>query len=124
MTENKVKIRPIIENIGSFEDKNAVEKFQNETLRPIIKLQHELLLAFFENHLNKKKIVFDQLNRQKKIDLMSSIFKNDNLFKTELKGLIIGHFTTQEYKDYLAISVDANKRIFTMIKERFLSVFL
>lgn len=124
MTNNKVSIRPLIKNIGTIENKSEEEKFQNDTLRPILKLQHELLIAFFENYVRRKKIDFDKLNHVKMLELISNIFKNDNLFKTELRGLIIGHFTLSEYKLYQTISVDANKRIFTMIKERLLSVFL
>jgi len=124
MIKEKESIRPILPNIGSMEHKNAEEKFQNTTLRPILKLQHDLLVAFFENYLSRKKINLLTFNNTKKIEVVSGIFKNDNSFKTELRGLIIGHFTVEEYQTYLPIASDANKRILAMAKERLLSVLL
>ena len=124
MIDNKLSIRPVIINIGTVENKTQEEGFQNTTLRPILKLQHELLIAFFENYVKRKKIDFQGLSSEKKNDLVSNIFKNDNMFKTELRGMIIGQFTVSEFAYYKSISSDANKRILTMAKERLLSVFL
>ncbi len=124
MIDNKLSIRPVIINIGTVENKTQEEGFQNTTLRPILKLQHELLIAFFENYVRRKKIDFQGLSSEKKNDLLSKIFKNDNIFKTELRGMIIGQFTVSEFASYQKISSDANKRILAMAKERLLSVFL
>ena len=124
MTDTKISIRPVIKNIGSNENKNEAESFQNATLRPILKLQHDLLVAFFEHYVRKKKIDFQGLSSAKKNDLMSNVFRNDNMFKTELRGMIIGQFTVNEFDLYQNIYADTNKRILTMAKERLLSVFL
>ena len=124
MTDTKISIRPVIKNIGSNENKNEAESFQNATLRPILMLQHDLLVAFFEHYVRKKKIDFQGLSSAKKNDLMSNVFRNDNMFKTELRGMIIGQFTVNEFDLYQNIYADTNKRILTMAKERLLSVFL
>ena len=124
MTETKISIRPIIKNIGTIQGKTEAENFQNTTLRPVLKLQHELLIAFFENYIQRKKIDFQGLSSEKKKDLVANIFKNDNMFKTELKGMITGQFILSEFVLYQSISSDANKRIFSMAQERLLSVFL
>ena len=120
MIENKISIRPNINNIGSLENKKPEEKFQNETLRPIIKLQHDLLVAHFDYYLAKKKIPFLEFNDSKKKDTIINILKNDILFKTELRSFIIGHFTLDEYQIYLPMNNNINKRIMSMIKEKFL----
>ncbi len=121
MTNDKVSIRPVIKNINLIENRSKEEQFQNEVLRPIIKLQHDLLVLFFEHHTLKKKVSFAELSDLKKEALIAEIFKNDSQFKIELRGLIIGHFTIEEYRIYQEISADSNKRIMTMIKERLLS---
>ena len=121
MTNDKVSIRPVIKNINLIENRSKEEQFQNEVLRPIIKLQHDLLVLFFEHHTLKKKVSFAELSDLKKEALIAEIFKNDIQFKIELRGLIIGHFTIEEYRIYQEISADSNKRIMTMIKERLLS---
>ncbi len=124
MTDSKISIRPEIKNIGTTENKSQEERFQNLTLRPIIKLQHELLIAFFQNYLKRKRIDFEGLSTMKRNELVSNIFKNDTMFKTELRGLIIGHFTLDEFVTYQDMAADTNKRILAMIKERLLSVLL
>ena len=124
MTDAKKSIRPVIKNIGTNENKSAEEDFQNTILRPIIKMQHELLIAFFNHHVKKRKVDIAGLSSLKKNELISNIFKSDTNFKTEVRGLIRGHFTVGEYTLYESMASDMNKRILTMIKERLLSVFV
>ena len=124
MSASKISIRPVIEHIGTPDNKSPEEKFQNLTLRPIIKLQHELLVSFFENYLRRKKIDFTGVGSVKQEELVSKIFRNDNMFKAELRGLIIGLFSQDEFVMYLEIASETNKRMYNMIKERLLSVFL
>ena len=121
MMNDKQSIRPIIKNISVTVNQSQEERFQNKVLRPILKLQHELLLLFFESHTFKKKMVFADLSGLKKIALIDDIFKKDSQFKIELRGLIIGHFTTEEYLLYQKMTAEVNKRIMSMAKERLLS---
>ena len=44
------------------------ERFQNETLRPILKLQNPLLIEVFYNYIEKRKGVFFELSLPKKLD--------------------------------------------------------
>ena len=83
MGDHKLTIRPIIKHIGPIENKSREEQFQNLTLRPILKMQHELLMAFFENYLSKRKINFAGLGALKRNELVSKIFKIDQIFKAE-----------------------------------------
>lgn len=118
---DKKSIRPQIKGISTLKHQRQEEVFQNEVLRPILKLQHDLLLLFFESHTLKKKLVFTNLSTLKKKALLDEIFKKDSQFKIELRGLIIGHFTTEEYLDYQKMTTELNKRILSMAKERVLS---
>ena len=124
MSDLKKSIRPEIKTIVSTKGMSPEEKFQNEILRPIIKLQHDLLLAFFNDHLVRKKLDIKKLGPSEKSELVATIFANDNRFKTELRGLIIGHFTKEEYAVYREMPVEINKRIMGIVKERLLSVLL
>ena len=122
MEELKVSIRPTIKFVGSIENGSQEENFQNLTLRPIIKLQHDLLVAFMQNHLRRTKRDLSELSSFQKVQLISNIFKNDIRFKVELRGLIIGHFTLKEYNEYRGMAPEINKRMVAMIKKRLLSV--
>ena len=119
---SKLSIRPIIEGIIISDNDSPQEVFQNKTLRPIIKLQHNLLVSYFKEYLNSKNILFKSLTVQKKIEFIDSAFQRDNAFKSEVKGLIIGHLTDEEFQKYSIDKGDYNKRILTMLKQRIVSV--
>lgn len=122
MLNDKQSIRPHIKSISQTENQSLEENFQNKVLRPILKLQHDLLLLFFESHtLTKRKVSFADLSTLEKQALIDDIFKKDSQFKIELRGLIMGHFTTEEYKTYQKMTAEVNKRIMSMAKERLLS---
>ena len=119
---DKISIRPVIDGINRFENKSEQEQFQNDTLRPIIKLQHLLLVEYFKEYLLVKKCKFTELNELKQLAFIKAAFLRDNSFKAELKGLIIGQFTVEEFSLYSKYKSDFNKRILTMIEQRILSV--
>jgi hypothetical protein len=121
---DKIKLRPIIETIVKDSKQSLQESFQNETLRPILKLQHDLIHAFFNNYLSEKKLDLNQLDALKKKEMIDLIFRQDDKFKIELKGIIIGLFTPEEYIQYIPLKKEYNKRIYTMAKERISSILL
>jgi cytochrome P450 len=123
MTDKK-SIRPEIRKLGDPAGKSPEEKFQNETLRPILKLQHDLIILFFKNHLARRKVDIATLSPAEKSELLTNLFGNDNRFKTELRGLIIGHFTPEEYSGYQNMAPEMNRRILAMAKQRLLSAIL
>lgn len=106
--------------LGNLVNKNTteVEKFQNEVLRPIIKMQHHLLISFFENYIKKRKIDFTSLSEEKKKNKIKSIFDKDINFKNLILGLIAGHFSVNEYLYYTQNSSEFNKRVLQIIIQR------
>ena len=124
MTYLKKQIRPEISNIIKTGDFSAEEKFQNEVLRPIIKLQHDLILSYYEHYLKQNKVKMNELNNNQKTDLIHKLFKTDTRLKTDLRGLITGLFTLEEYKEYLSVSSQLNKRINNIIQQRIESCYL
>jgi len=119
---DKISIRPVIDGINRFENKSEQEQFQNDSLRPIIKLQHLLLVEYFKEYLLVKKCKFTDLSELKQLAFIKAAFLRDNSFKAELKGVIIGQFTVEEFSLYNKYKSDFNKRILTMIEQRILSV--
>ena len=124
MTDPKKQLRPEIPSIAITENFSAEEKFQNEVLRPIIKLQHELILSCFEHNLKQNKMKIGDLGKIQKAELIQKLFKANNQFKTGLRGLIIGLFTLEEYNEYLRLSSQLNKRISNMIQQRIESCYV
>lgn len=112
------RIRPEIGSTQSFGQMGLEEKFQNNTLRPILKLQNPLLIAVFHNYIVKHKGVFYDLSVEKRLAYIENALYKDQKFRNALKGMIIGHFTVDEYKDYTAYSSSLNKRMMNMAVER------
>ncbi|SDS15849.1 hypothetical protein SAMN05216503_2166 [Polaribacter sp. KT25b] len=111
------KERPILSDLVN-EGTSELEKFQNEIIRPVIKMQHDLLIASFKQYLQKRKIDFSVLSDQKKRSRISSIFKTDNNYKNMTLGFIVGHFSTDEFTFYTANVSEVNKRILQIITQR------
>ena len=113
-----LSIRPEIKKTITFDSMNSDERFQNETLRPILKLQNPLLISVFTNYIKKRKGVFYDLSLEKKITYIENSLIKDQKFRSFLKGLIIGHFTIAEYQKYSLNSSSLNKRIINMLIKR------
>lgn len=118
-----MKSRPIIPNVQIVANTKELEKFQNESIRPIIKSLNDLLFVYFQNYIDSKKIVFDNTTVVQKNKLITIAFLKDHLFKNELKGLVIGHFSVEEYVFYKNSTKEINKRIFGILKQRILSFY-
>ena len=111
------KERPVLSNLINA-NTTEIEAFQNEVLRPIIKMQHDLLIAFFRNYLQKRKIDFNPLSEQKKRTKIKSILEKDIQFKNKIVGSILGHFSVDEYDVYERDSSEFNRRIRQLIIKR------
>ena len=119
--QEKIQIRPLIANALINDTMSFEEKFQNTTLRPIIKLQHDLIFQIIRNHFKITKFKFENLSVEKKKHFIENTLLKDVALQNELKGIIIGFFTKEEYEAYSQSINNVNKRIFGIIKERIIS---
>lgn len=110
--------RPLISNARIDASMGKEEVFQNKVLRPIIKMQHELLIEIFKITLNSKCNNFFALSYENKVQHLNNFFSKEVVFRSQLIGIIIGHFSLEEYAEYSFQSSSINKRIMNIIKER------
>lgn len=115
---NLLQIRPSIPSAKVTDDMSSDERFQNETLRPIIKFQNPLLLAAFKNYISKHKNGFYDLTPEKRMAFIENAVQKDVKFRNSLKGMVIGQFTVNEYEIYILNSSALNKRMMNMVVER------
>ncbi|WP_062058858.1 hypothetical protein [Aquimarina longa] len=115
---NLLAIRPQLLNARVSENMSNDEQFQNKTIRPIIKLQSELLIEVFKNYIKKRKNTFYELSLEKRFDFIENAIQKDMKFRNNLKGMIIGQFTIEEYLKYINNSSALNKRMMSIVKER------
>ena len=107
------------ETIGTVSAQSSSEEiFQNQTLRPILKLQNDLFVAVFENQISKHKNDFYKLSVEKKLHYIENVIQKDIKFRNSLKGMVIAFFTIDEYATYITNSSSLNKRMMNMLIER------
>ncbi len=107
------------QTIGSVTSQSSTEEsFQNEVLRPVLKLQNDLFIASFINYVAKNKADFYSYTVEKKLSVIENAVQKDIKFRNALKGMIIALFTLDEYAIYIKNSSNINKRMMSMLIER------
>ncbi|MFM8596287.1 MAG: hypothetical protein ACKOBN_04225 [Flavobacteriales bacterium] len=116
--EQLLGLRPTIEKQST--EFTEQEHFQNTTLRPILKFQHEIwLMEWQQNTLFHSVQVLKNDADQRK--LLQSIFsKNTGLIQRYI-GMVTGFFTELEYQFYLTNKNQIDKRIKELLLTRLLS---
>lgn len=117
MDELKKSIRPKLKLPEAF---TKIEQFQNEVLRPILKLQHDVLVLSFITFSQKKKQDIANMSEEKLLDFIKNSITKNIVFRNQLLGIIVGQFTTSEYKNYAENLSEYNKRILQMTSKRLL----
>lgn len=97
---------------------HEIEQFQNKTLRPILKLQNELLLQLCRAQFVKRKGVFFNLESPKRLIYIEEQVSKDQKFKQLLLGLLIGHFTIEELAFFQKEEAALRKRMTSLLIQR------
>ena len=117
----ELKPRPLL----SLKIANSKEEiFQNETLRPILKLQHELIIKLAQEFLKYRNVTWENLREKDPIQWLNINIKRDIPFKHLLIGMVIGQFSKNELDEYLTFQKEMNKRIINMMTERIVSYYV
>jgi hypothetical protein len=115
------KKRPIVNIDNKPEIHLENELFQNEVLRPILKMQHEITLKLFSNHIDNLGIVWKDLKKSKKNQCVENQLSKNIQFKNLVIGVVAGQFNELEMDKYLLDSREYNKRILQMTIQRIVS---
>lgn len=117
MSDPKITIRPEIPGLEIA--LSIEERFQNGTLRPILKMQNDLLLAIMANYLHQNKVPFQKISEAERVEWIENCLHKDQRLRQLLLGVVIGLFTMEEWQEYLTSSHELSRRILTMIIQRF-----
>lgn len=113
-----LSIRPNIPIIDHDIITNDDEKFQNETLRPILKFQNDLLVAVYRQYIEARKSVLFSLPEPKRPAYIADSLQKDQALRNVMLGMIMGLFTEDEYRQYAAHKRELSKRIISMLITR------
>ena len=108
------------ETIATKELENSTpeERFQTLSLRPILKLQNELLLGLFRNHISESKNTFYSLSLENKVLFIENSLQKNIVLKNKFLGVALGMFTMEEFAVYSDKASLYNKRIMSLVVER------
>ncbi len=121
--QNIIQLRPLIPTISEKNITSSSELFQNKTLRPILKLQNDLLLSIFQQYTIQRKNIFPTLATKKKLEYIENNIRKDLKFRNLLVGCIVGQFTLEEWNLYVQDESELRKRLVNMLVERIKSSF-
>lgn len=111
----RLGIRPQITTAPA---KQPNEAFLHQTLRPVLKLQNELLVSISWHFLEKRKVKWAQLNEQQRLQQIQDSIGKDNKLRGLLLGCILGQFTASELTYYLENEAEINRRISALLIQR------
>ncbi len=117
-SEKLLQQRPQILSSKIHDNMSREEYFQNAVLRPVLKLQNELFIAVYMNYIRKHKNVFHDLSLPKKMQYIENSVQRDIKFRNNLKGIILGQLTVEEFEVYAENSSALNKRMMNLLIER------
>ncbi|WP_447637041.1 glyoxalase [Flavobacterium microcysteis] len=107
------------ETLGTVTNESSSDEiFQNQVIRPILKLQNDLFIDVFRNYISKYKNDFYSYSVEKKLAYIENSIQKDIKFRNSLKGIVIGLFTIHEYNEYIKNSSSLNKRMMNILIER------
>jgi hypothetical protein len=118
---DKTSIRPTL--TFEKEAESEFEKFQNEVLRPILKLQNDLFVEIFKTYLSKRKGTFYKLSEKEQMIYIDQSVRKDMKFKHYLEGIITGIFTLEEYARFIENEEELTKRMINLLVQRLQSQF-
>ncbi|MCS3628812.1 catechol 2,3-dioxygenase-like lactoylglutathione lyase family enzyme [Salinibacter ruber] len=110
------RVRPVLD-LDTAESR-PVEQFQNETLRPILKLLNPTILRLVAERLARYGVGFAAMDRVDQRDRLRNLMKEDGRLKRTLLGMVVGHLTQDELDTYLAHKDEVRRRTVPMLLAR------
>ncbi len=116
--ERLLRQRPDLPVSKIKDNMSSEEYFQNAVLRPILKFQNDILIEVFKTYISKRKNVYYTLNQNQKLNYVTHSIQKDIKFRNQLKGMIVGLFSLEEYELYKENSSALNKRMMNLMIQR------
>jgi hypothetical protein len=116
--ERLLRQRPDLPVSKIKDNMSSEEYFQNTVLRPILKFQNDILIEVFKTYISKRKNVYYTLNQNQKLNYVTHSIQKDIKFRNQLKGMIVGLFSLEEYELYTENSSALNKRMMNLMIQR------
>ena len=112
-----IQLRPHIDTIKVSAESSVMEYFQNKTLRPILKLQHQSLVTTFEKLTFGRFTTHFTTPKEKSI-WIKTLLSNDAIMRNILIGMVLGMMTSEELSFFFEHQKVCRQRLVVMLVER------
>lgn len=112
----RLSIRPEVPTEPKTE--SAAEQFQNDTLRPILKMQNDHILELYKHFLIKRKVKFSGMSIPQRSQWIADSVRKDNRLRGILLGIVIGQFTKGELVQFIEMESELRRRITNLMTQR------
>lgn len=97
---------------------NLLNKFQNDTLHPILRFQDSIVFAQFKKYIQKFKSAFNAYNQRAQRNYIQDVLINDPRIRNSLIATIVSMMTLEEYNFYCENKIKVNDQIISLVIER------
>lgn len=97
---------------------NLAEQFQNQILRPILKFQHERIVAIFRHHVLKRKVPLDGMAPDDQKNYVDKAFQKDMALRNQLVGVVLGLLTEEEWGTFISQEKELSRRMHDLLIQR------
>ena len=112
-------LRPVIATDASVADApDTPGYFLHHTLRPVLKLQNELLLAVVADFVRDHRIPLSTASPTDQERLLGELLTRNTKLRYTVAGLVAGLFTTEELSIYRRHRAELNRRLLELATRR------
>lgn len=111
-------LRPDIPTADADRAATPVEAFLHATLRPVLKLQNEAILALTAYHVARLVKGFTAFAPRDRRERLEALMRTDSRLKRTLAGVVWGALTADEMAFALAHDAEVRRRVAGLLAER------
>jgi hypothetical protein len=116
--KEQLALRPHLPKIDQDKQSKAEERFQNDTLRPILKYQQAVIITLMKNYVSRHKANYTSMGLTEKLSFIANALNKDLKLKYTLHGVIIGYFTNEELEEFTTNNQALSKRLSNLLQQR------
>ncbi len=112
-------LRPAIEGQpAAIPTPATVPDFQHQVLRPLLKFQHELLVATATDFAHDYHVPLATAAPTEASRLLTDLLARNTRLRATLTGLVVGLLTGEEFAFYQQHRAELNRRLLDLVAER------
>ncbi|HEX9953083.1 MAG TPA: hypothetical protein VGB53_15035 [Rubricoccaceae bacterium] len=113
-----IALRPLVPSADPALATTPHEAFLHATLRPVLKLRNDTLLALVADHVRRLVKDFARFAPDDRRERLGALLRADSRLKRTLVGAVLGVLTADELAFVLAHEAEVRRRIVALVAER------